>query len=136
MGVIPLPLEFALFPNFVLYGPAEGRWYSVRSGFRLSKISLLYLKQNKRTAWGSLFDVEARRSWDLIYDESRATSPVGYLLPVHPGFVLIRRKQLGMFGSVNEKGDPRVSQVWRLGLGGWVGFKGKPLGGTRANSGL
>ena len=101
MGVIPLPLEFALFPNFVLYGPAEGRWYSVRSRFRLSKISLLYLKQNKRTAWGSLFDVEARRSWDLIYDESRATSPVGYLLPVHPGFVLIRRKQLGMFGSVN-----------------------------------
>ena len=53
--------------------------------------------------------IEAGRSWDLIYDQSRATIPIGYLLAVHPGSTSFLCKQFRTFGYLSEKGNPHVS---------------------------
>jgi len=79
--------------------------------------------------------VETGRSWDLIYDESRATVPVGYLLSVHPGFAFFGCKQLSTLKEVNENENPRVGEIYQLRPGSWVGFKDKSFD-TQTNSGL
>jgi hypothetical protein len=61
--------------------------------------------------------VEARRGWDLVYDDGcRATVPVGNLLSVHSGFTLFSpRKQHEIFASVDWEVDILVSRVNQLG---------------------
>ena len=61
--------------------------------------------------------VEAWGGWDLVYDESRAAAPIGYLLSVHASFAFFVRKQPGTSKGVNEKADLRVSQAGQLGPG-------------------
>ena len=36
--------------------------------------------------------IEAGRSRDLVYDESGATIPISYLLPIHPGSLFPRER--------------------------------------------
>lgn len=51
--------------------------------------------------------IEAWCSWDLTYDESRAT-PIGHPLSVHPGFAFFSRKRPGTFWDV-MRGQTYVS---------------------------
>jgi len=69
--------------------------------------------------------VEAGHSWNLIYDESRVTISVCYLLFVHPGFAFFGYKQLSTFKEAGENENSRVGKVCQLRLGSWVGCKDK-----------
>lgn len=64
----------------------------------------------------TFYGVEPWRGRNLIYDESRAAVPIGYLLPVHPGFAFFPRKRLSGSKDVNQRVTYlRVSQVGQLG---------------------